>query len=136
MKTYIVNVSGYYQFDSFSRLNESGVYLVYRQNKNDGRFRLIYIGKADVVSNRVNEQHNHYQDWLEWAYGDVSALRFSIVTVPEGLSIEDCEAALIYALQPPINTDGKETYARNDIEIMFVGRPVCNRESIIAIRNA
>jgi hypothetical protein len=63
-------------------------------------------------------------------------LEFSLVTVPEGLSIEDCEAALIYELQPPINTDGKETYTRNDMEIVFGGRPVCGRESIIAIRNA
>ena len=136
MNTYLVNVSGYYTYDDFKLLNAKGVYLVYRENKSDKRFRLIYIGKADIIANRVNERHDHYHDWLEWAYGDVSALRFSLVRLPDDLPIETCEAALIYALQPPINTDCKETYTHTDVEIKFTGRKVCNRDSVIAIKNA
>lgn len=110
--------------------NQSGVYLVYRVNREDGRFRLIYVGKSDNVSDRVSTAHHRYHEWIQWAYGDDTNLRFSLVTLQPTDDLERCEAALIYGLQPPINVLYKESFGYDETEIVFEGRKVCGVSGI------
>lgn len=134
MITMTVTVGERLSFAQFkNRVPEQrGVYLVYRVNREDGRFRLIYIGKSNDLSERVDENHEHFADWLRWAYGDVKALRFSWILLPPNANLAICEEALIFTLRPPINCQGSKTYNHEDTMIEFVGRLVCNRSSVIA----
>lgn len=133
-----VNVGDRLSFDQFkNRVPEQrGVYLVYRVNREDGRFRLIYIGKSCDLSERVDESHEHFAEWLQWAYGDVNALRFSWVILPPNANLAVCEDAMIFALKPPINKQSTATFNHEDTRIEFTGRMVCNRDSVTAKKSS
>lgn len=137
-KTMTVHVGPRLTFADFTAadFNQRGVYLVYRVNSEDGRFRLIYIGKSDNVSDRVSESHHRYQEWVNWAYGDNANLRFSLVSLQSEDDLERCEATLIYGLQPPINVDSKNSFAYDETEIVFEGRKVCGVGGIMVSRTA
>lgn len=132
MRTMIVQVGPRITFQQFTAedFDQHGVYLVYRVNREDGRFRLIYIGKSQDVGGRVTVNHEHYSDWVRWAYGNVDELRFSLVKLPEGGDLDSCEEAMIYAFQPPVNAKSTETFNHEDIRIIFEGRNVCGLGSI------
>jgi len=139
MKTKMaVHVGPRLTFSEFTAadFNQRGVYLVYRVNSEDGRFRLIYVGKSDNISDRVTTTHHRYQEWVQWAYGDNANLRFSLVTLQPGDDVERCEAAMIYGLQPPINVACKETFNYDETEIEFEGRKVCGVGGITVSRTA
>lgn len=131
-----VNVGGHLTMIEIQAIQHDhpGIYLVYRINSEDGRLRLIYIGKSVEVSERVGPEHEHYSDWISWAGGDQTRLRFSHVIL---LDHEDellrCEAAMIRAFQPPINTQGKDSFSYPDTTVCFSGRQVCCRSSIVAL---
>lgn len=129
-----VSVGAHLSLKAFqSRLEQtSGLYLVYRINKEDGRLKLIYVGKSSDVSDRVDQSHEHYSDWLEWADGQEDRLRFSCVVLQDHTTeILRCEAALIYAFQPPINNNGKDSFSYEDTMVIFNGRQICHRNLII-----
>lgn len=132
MRLMTVQVGPRITFQQFTAqdFDQRGVYLVYRVNREDGRFRLIYIGKSQDVGDRVTVNHEHYTDWVSWAYGNVDELRFSLVKLPEGGDLASCEEAMIYAFQPPVNKQNKETFNHEDIRIVFEGRNVCGMGSI------
>ena len=121
------------QFTAYD-FDQRGVYLVYRINREDGRFRLIYIGKSQDVSNRVTVNHEHYEDWVRWAYDNVNGLRFSVVKLPVGGDLASCEEAMIFAFQPPVNDKCKESFNHEDIRISFTGRNVCGRAFIEVLK--
>ena len=89
-------------------------------NREDGRFRLIYIGKSSDISDRVTDEHEHFHDWVRWAYDNVCELRFSVVKLPPGGDLNSCEEAIIYKFQPPINNRCKATFDHEDIQITFI----------------
>lgn len=135
METIQVIVGPHLTLQAFQSMSEdtSGIYLVYRINKEDGRLKLIYVGKSVDVSERVGPTHEHYNDWLEWADGQEPRLRFSWVILQD--HVEDvlrCEAAFIYCLQPPINCNGKDSFSYEDTVVIFNGRQVCCRSQIMA----
>ena len=121
------------QFTAYD-FDQRGVYLVYRINREDGRFRLIYIGKSQDVSDRVTVNHEHYEDWVRWAYDNVNGLRFSVVKLPVGGDLASCEEAMIFAFQPPVNDKCKESFNHEDIRISFTGRNVCGRAFIEVLK--
>ncbi len=128
-------VGPFCSLSSFQENNKgkAGIYLVYRKNKIDQKLRLIYIGKAQDLSERVNNSHEHYKDWLTWAYEDENYLYFSSV-IPQNIEdISRCEAALIYRFKPPVNTEGKESFGFNNTVIFFNGKDVCGKKMIFAL---
>lgn len=132
-----VMVGGHMTFSDFRALpeNSKGLYLVYRINQEDRRLRLIYVGKSVDVSGRVSEQHQHYNDWLAWAGGDLSRLRFSWIELLDHQDeILRCEATLINALQPPVNENCRGEFGYEDTTVHFSGRQVCCRGEVIAIK--
>ncbi len=108
----------------------SGIYLVYRKNLQDQKLRLIYIGQAQDLSERVNSSHEHYNDWLTWAYGEESNLYFSAILINDPTDILRCEAALIYKFKPQINTSGIDSFIYDDTVIIFRGKDVCGKKII------
>lgn len=132
MRMMTVEVGPRLTFQQFTAqdFDQRGVYLVYRVNREDGCFRLIYIGKSQDLSDRVTENHEHYTDWVSWAYDNVAELRFSIVKLPAGGDLSSCEEAMIFAFQPPINGKCKDSFNHEDIRISFTGRNVCGRAFI------
>ena len=135
MVVFLVSVGAHLSLKSFQNHSEetSGLYLVYRINKEDGRLKLIYVGKSVDVSERVDQTHEHYNDWLDWADGQEDRLRFSCVVLQNHeTEVLRCEAAMIYAFQPPINDKGKDSFSYEDTMVIFNGRQVCHRSLIIA----
>lgn len=111
-----------------------GIYLVYSYTKDRKSLHLQYIGKSIDLPERVTEKHEHYKDWLKAAGGKVENLSFSIISLPKYTNILHCEAALIFALQPPINSKNKKTYDWDDLKVVFSGREVCKKGCIIVHR--
>lgn len=135
METIQVNVGPHLTLHAFQSMSENttGIYLVYRINREDDRLKLVYVGKSVDVSERVGETHEHYNDWLAWANGQESRLRFSWVILQDHIDeLLRCEAALIYCLQPPINSNSKDSFSYEDTIIIFNGRQVCCRSQIMA----
>lgn len=132
MRMMTVEVGPRLTFQQFTAqdFDQRGVYLVYRVNREDGCFRLIYIGKSHDLSDRVTVNHEHYQDWVSWAYDNVAELRFSTVKLPAGGDLASCEEAMIFAFQPPINDKCRESFNHEDMRISFAGRNVCGRAFI------
>lgn len=137
MRMMTVEVGPRLTFQQFTAcdFDQRGVYLVYRINREDGRFRLIYIGKSQDVSDRVTVNHEHYEDWVRWAYDNVNGLRFSVVKLPVGGDLASCEEAMIFAFQPPVNDKCKESFNHEDIRISFTGRNVCGRAFIEVLKS-
>ena len=111
-----------------------GIYLVYSYTKDRKNLHLQYIGKSIDLPERVTEKHEHYKDWLKAAGGKVENLSFSIISLPKYTNIMRCEAALIFALQPPINRKNKKTYDWDDLKVVFSGRKVCKKDCIVVHR--
>lgn len=133
-----VAVGGHLTYSDFRALPEGsdGLYLVYRINQEDRRLRLIYVGKSVDVSDRVSENHQHYNDWLAWAGGDVSRLRFSWVELLDHKSeLLRCEATLIFALKPPVNKNERDNFGYEDTTVLFTGRQVCCRDCVVAMKS-
>ena len=135
METIQVTVGPHLTMAAFNAMpsDVKGVYLVYRLNKEDGRLKLIYVGKSVDIADRVGPSHEHYVDWIAWAGGQEDRLRFSwVILLDHVTDLLRCEAAIIYSLRPPINRMGIDTFSYDDTMIIFNGREVCCRSQIIA----
>lgn len=117
-----------------TEFDNRGIYLVYSYVEDKNEYHLQYIGKSIDLPERVTEKHEHYNDWLRAADGKEENLSFSIISLPKYTHILHCEAALIFALQPLINTQNKKTYDWDDLKVVFSGRKVCGRDYIVAHR--
>ena len=114
--------------------DDRGIYLVYSYTEDRQKLNLQYIGKSIDLPGRVTEKHEHYKDWLAAADGEDENLSFSIISLPKYTHILHCEAALIFALQPLINTQNKKTYDWDDLKVVFSGRKACGRDYIVVHR--
>ena len=102
----------------------SGIYCVYEcthnQRKNTIVARqLIYIGEADDVRSRVSN-HEKYEDWKRRVRpgNDI----FYSVAFVEGAEQARCEAALIFAHQPPENTAYRTAFPFDRTTIKLSGK--------------
>ena len=101
----------------------SGIYLVYR-----GRFdvkenlfycrEILYIGQASNIRDRISS-HNLRSDFLA-ARGKDEVIFYSYAPL-ETSSLNEVEGALIYAMKPRLNNEGKESYAYSPVHIMSDG---------------
>lgn len=108
--------------------SHSGLYFVYRGIRNkqpDGKFtcsinQLLYIGQAEDVNDRVNGEHEHYDEWCNYLKkGEM--LYYSTCQVDVHL-LDELEAACIYQAQPPVNIHCKKSYNYNPVKIKCSGR--------------
>lgn len=126
MKTFIINVQGYYQDKSRNNFPmSSGIYFVYRgilQKENNRAIlnELIYIGETDNLYKRHND-HDRREDFLN-TLGEDEMLFYCY-------SITDCsdedrkiiESALIYKILPSLNEKSTKTFNYPTTEIKVGG---------------
>jgi hypothetical protein len=120
---------GFYRDENKSQIgNHAGLYFVYRGVRNkkpDGKYsavlyELLYVGQAEDVNARINGDHIHYDDWCEkLENGEI--IYYSTCSV-NLVDLDKIEAACIYRLQPPINTQCKESYSYNPVRINCKGK--------------
>jgi len=117
--------------------NHSGVYIVqaYIYNKekdNVSLIRLIYIGKADNINDRVNN-HEKLVDWKkELKQGE--ELCYSCTNVSTDYN-ERVEAALINSNQPIVNVEYKNSFPFDTTVINSNGLFMMLRKKIKVIRH-
>lgn len=119
-KTFELNIFGYWRDKNIICLPKlPGVYFVYEASYNRDTdalsfIRLIYIGEADNVNERILK-HEKYSDWLKYiGYG--SELCYSMVQV-ENAYRERIEAAYIYEHKPPANEKHIDKFPFNKTRI-------------------
>lgn len=136
MNTIHLKVSPKMSLDDFETENADfrGVYLVYARDEESDKYQLIYIGQSKDVSDRLDRNHNHYFDWLAEANFDEDNLRFSYAKPEKYTNLDVCEAALIFYFKPSVNTQCKDSFNHDDVEIVFTGRNVCGKEKIVVKR--
>lgn len=119
-----LNFDGYYPEAGKSNLsNSSGLYFVYRGVRNENNTctlkEILYIGQAEDICGRVNETRDDYKDWCSHLRkGEI--LYYSYCKVPIG-ELDEVEAACIFHIQPPCNTDCKQSYNHIPVRIISSG---------------
>jgi len=121
-KTISLNFEGYYQ-DGANLPDYSGLYFVYKGipiEKRECRIvKLLYIGQAENINDRVGSGHEHYEDWKrELNRGE--KLYYSVCSV-EIKNLDIAEAACIYTAKPSVNKQCKESYNKNPVRIICTG---------------
>lgn len=134
MNTIIANVGARVSLAEFkSQVATEGLprvlYLVYRRNEDNGKYRLIYIGDSTAEFVNQFETSPLYKELLAWAYDAPDILAYSVVKVDDSMYEVACNA-MIYALQPALNSSGKESFDYDDVMVIFNGRDVCRRSFI------
>ena len=124
-KTISLHFGGYWrEVNKGGVPSKSGVYLVYVCRHNESKDtvtldKLIYIGEADDVYNRIA---NH-EKWSEWRKHVLkgSEVCFSLagITSPNR---EHAEAALIYYHKPPCNDEYIGSFPFDDTTVESTGR--------------
>ena len=137
ISTITVTVSNHMLLTDFNEkidkeFDERGIYLVYSYDPAKKECALQYIGKSIDLPERVTNKHEHYKDWVKAAGDDTKNMYFSIVTLEKNAHLLICEAAMIYTLQPPINTECKKSFEHEDHKIVFNGRNVCDQSFVVA----
>lgn len=115
---------------------KSGVYLVYScflnpTNKTVQVLRLLYIGKADDLNDRLNN-HEKMEEWkrqLKWT----ESLCFSYTFV-EPYYNERVEATLINANRPPLNIEYKNYFPFDKTTVYCSGEHAFVGEVSIALK--
>lgn len=124
---YILNFDGYYiEHNKSSLPKRAGIYCVYKckYNKKENAVSdlfLLYIGESENINERHNEnKHEHYDDFCSYL-SDGEILCYSYALVSDDDERMQCEAALIYKMQPPINTQNKDDFLYEKTHIKTSG---------------
>lgn len=113
-KTYNLEFKGYYQ-DKSGLPSDPGVYVVSKGTLNQNGFvsisEIVYVGEAEDINSRHNDsQHEHYNDFVK-VCGGADHVWYSYTKVLGGeTERKRVENALIYELQPKINSKGKQSF--------------------------
>ena len=128
-KSFNLVFEGYWIERNQNGLKEcSGVYCVYccKYNQIENKvsdLRLIYIGEADNIRNRVIN-HERYDDWKSRLSMN-EILCFSCSEVSESNDRKRCEAALIYYHKPPLNIEFKNNFPFDNTDMNLSGMTAC-----------
>jgi hypothetical protein len=126
-KTITLHFEGYYTEKDLPLIDYrgSGIYAVYRGKQTRPSYcelrELLYIGESEELSERLDENHEHYFDWLTHLEDD-EVLYFAITNV-DSVDRERAEAALIYHHQQrlPCNSKGKKSFSYPETYISISG---------------
>lgn len=124
MKTIELEFKGYrLEEDKDGIASISGVYCVYScvYNKEDTVTlnKLLYIGESDNVHDRI-ANHDRLDDWMN-SLRSGQTLCYSYANVSSA-DRERAEAALIFKMQPPYNSEHKDQFIYEDTEVKTNGR--------------
>ena len=116
MKIFNINFTGVLddtERNKFKR--EQGIYCVYvgsQNNKTVTPRKLVYVGETgDFRDRHYDKEHEHYQDFLdECKDGEEIFYNYAVTTGFTDTDRVRVQDALIYELQPSINTSSKETF--------------------------
>jgi len=119
---------GFYKIENLptKKHKGSGIYVVYAgRNFLSGTCllrKILYIGESEEIETRINERHEHYNDWLKYLNKN-EFLFFSLANVNTN-DRERAEAALICRHRDilPINKKGKKSFLFPDTQIKITGR--------------
>lgn len=139
MKTIDLEFKGYYREakkDSIAPV--SGVYCVYscvynREEDTVSIKKLLYIGESDNVHDRI-ANHDRLDDWLD-GLSSGQTLCYSYAKASSD-DRERAEAALIFKIQPPFNTEHMKEFIYEDTEIKTSGRKYLLPESFTVKKGA
>ena len=124
MKRYNLNFEGYWREDNFSGVpSSSGVYSFMEckydpYNKSVSLKRLLYIGKADDLNDRINNHDKIDQMKRSLSPGNELCVNISKVST----DIDRIENALIYHHKPPFNDQLKNSFNYDTTTISNSGR--------------
>lgn len=134
METYNLDFKGFYlDCDKNSLPKDAGIYCVYscKYNKKTDRvcnLVLLYIGESENINERHKDNnHEHYEDFLSYLDDD-ETLCYSYSLIRNEDDRKRCEAALIYKMQPPINSKCKDSFDYQTTKIVTSGNnsKLCN----------
>lgn len=124
-KTFNIEFDGYWREQNIGGVpEESGVYCVYECTYNSSEKtvtirRLIYIGEADNVRNRITN-HEKKNDWMRYVRsGNVLCFSFAPVLTADRSRVE---AALIFKHKPPVNEEYKNSFPFDRTTISISGK--------------
>jgi len=128
MKSYNLDFEGYWQDKAKSSLPEvAGIYVVYKGTLTEkdtvSLDKIVYIGEAEDINARHNDQeHEHYRDFVREC-GGADHVWYSCAAVSGGeTERKRVEAALIFELQPKINTSDKDSFNYPTTVVNSTGR--------------
>jgi hypothetical protein len=123
-QTFYVNILGYWRDRNKAGIPaHSGVYFVYAATYNPENDKvtlqkIIYIGESENVNSRI-ESHEKYNDWKKHLSSG-QELCFSTGKV-DGSDRLRVEAAYVFKLKPPVNTEYKYTFPFDQTTIISTG---------------
>lgn len=124
-KTITLNFDGYWREVNKAGIPaKSGVYAVYvcKYNPSEKTVtlkKLIYIGEAEDVNDRI-EHHEKWEEWREEVpEGSEICFSFAGVTSPDR---ERAECALIYHHKPDCNDECKDSFPYEDTTVVSTGK--------------
>lgn len=124
-KTISLKFDGYWRDEKRSGVpNKSGVYLVYTctydsKTKKVSLKKLIYIGEAKEVRDRIGPDHEKRRDWKDELTSG-QQLCFSFAPADKS-DRERSEAALIFKKKPVCNDTKKDTFNYDKTTIKSTG---------------
>jgi len=116
--------------------NESGIYCVYEctYNKSNDKVtihRLIYIGEADDVGDRI-ANHERRIDWDKHVRSG-NTLCFSFAPFPK-TNRDRVEAAMIFYHKPPENKEYKDSFPFDKTTINLDGKIILLKSHFIVLK--
>lgn len=125
MKTISLNFDGYWSDDYKSSIpNSSGIYCVYSCFCNPSErtvdlHRVLYIGESENVQERL-QNHEKFPKWCNYLKNGES-ICYSFAPINSN-DRERAEAALIYKIKPPCNTEHSKQFAYLTTEMIVTGK--------------
>lgn len=119
MKSIKINIEGYWNDDvRYDLPRYKGIYFVLARRGNNNR--LLYIGKAkDEDINARLANHERHDDFIR-SCKDGEGIYYAYAEVDKA-DIDIVENALIYAEEPPLNTELKDRFNYGEVHIETYG---------------
>ena len=125
-KSYALTFDGYWRTPNIAGLPAaSGIYCVYActHNAQEGTVsirKLLYIGEAENVSNRVSG-HERWSDWERHLLSG-EELCFGAALIAPASDRQRAEAALIHHHKPPCSVEYVDAFSFDETTISTAGR--------------
>lgn len=123
-KDFTLKFDGYWRDEVKASIpKNSGIYCVYecthnQEKKNVTIHRLIYIGEADNVNDRISN-HEKRDQWMNYVRSG-NTLCYSFGSFPK-TDRDRVEAALIFKHKPPVNEEYKNNFPFDKTTISLSG---------------
>lgn len=97
--------------------SQYGIYVVVKKDVN-GKNSVLYIGQSDDLNTRLSN-HEKYPSFINGIAEDEELIIYTAVV--DSKKIDRVEQAMIYHFKPPLNSDHKSEFKKQDTTISFKG---------------